>query len=220
MVEKYKIYSPLLGNKRDISIYPSMEKFEEDSYILSPFNAYSSLAYFVMSCYISAFTQSFYFINFLGVFIGHMLSTFSFLWWASQKDTAQRIDIVLYSGLILWPGFHSLVHMNPENEVILSLLLILGIFYCFLHIFQRGVDKTEITIFNIISFIFSFTCLVRCINPTNYLYIIGGLNIIILGFLMKFFDTYKVLSPNIIGSGTGWFHILTALGVMLLWSGF
>ena len=220
MVEKYKIYSPLLGSKRDVSIYPSMEKFEEDSYILSPFNAYSSLAYFVMSCYISAFTQSFYFINLLGVFIGHMLSTFSFLWWASQKDSAQRIDIVLYSGLILWPGFYSLIHIYPENEIILSLLLILEIFYCFLHIFQRGVDKTEITIFNIISFIFSFVCVIRCLNPTNYLHIIVGLNIIIFGFLMKFFDTYKVLSPDIIGSGTGWFHILTALGVMLLWSGF
>ena len=220
MVQRHRLYSSLLGTKRDVSIYPSMEVLEEDSCILSPFNAYSSLAYFVMSCYISAFTETFFYINLLGVFIGHMLSTFSFLWWASQKDAAQRIDIVLYSGLILWPGFHSLVYMYPENELILSLLLILGLFYCLLHIFQRGVNRTEITIFNIISFIFSFICQVISINPTNYLNIIGGLNIIILGFLMKFFDTYKVLSPDIIGSGTGWFHILTAFGVMLLWSSF
>ena len=47
--------------------------------------------------------------------------------------------------------------------------------------------------------------LILCIKPQN---------------INEFFDTYKVLSPDIIGSGTGWFHILTALGVMLLWSGF
>lgn len=220
MVEKYKIYSPLLGSKRDVSIYPSMEKLEEDSYILSPFNAYSSIAYFVMSCYISAFTQSFYFINLLGVFIGHMLSIFSFLWWASQKDTAQRIDIVLYSGLILWPGFYSLVNIYPQYEIIISLLLVFVLFYCLSHIFKKNVNKTEITFFNIISFIFSFILIIKSINPANYFYIIVGLNMIIIGFLMKFFDTFKVLHPSIIGSGTGWFHILTAFGVILLWSGF
>ena len=44
--------------------------------------------------------------------------------------------------------------------------------------------------------------------------------LILLGFLLKLCDTFKVLNPNKFGSGTGWFHLFTALGLLFVWYGF
>ena len=43
------------------------------------------------------------------------------------------------------------------------------------------------------------------------------LAITIMGFILKLADTMKILDADIIGSGTGWFHIFTGLGLPLIW---
>ena len=214
-----KFYDTCLGKKRDISIYPSQEKDSNNNCVIYEFNSYSSISYIINSLIIYYYTTQFFYISYIGSILSFLLGIASFLWWASQREFIQKIDIALYSTLILWPGMYglSIIYNNYEFEI--SSIFIFIISFSNIFILTYGINCKVISILNVICFIFSVIIISTLITPYNINYILVGINSNVLGFLLKFSDTYKVLNPKYCGAGTGWFHILTALGIIIIWFG-
>lgn len=225
-------YDLFFGIKTTESIYPSTEhKDIESKWVLYRFNSVSSIAYITNSIIILYFTNSFYLINYLGSIISLLLGIASFFWWASQRDLIQRIDIALYSSLIFWPGTIKLCQDNEDIELtITSIYFVLTGFL--LYIFYDNeldttimkcrnieckINKKIITVLNLIGLIFSISLLIM-FKTNEWVFtksIIVGLTI--LGFICKLSDTFRILKPQVCGAGTGWFHLFTALSLLISW---
>lgn len=227
-----KIYDYFFGEKTTESIYPSKEKIDYmDSWILQKFNSFSSLAYITNSIIIFNFTNKLFLINYFGGIISLLLGIASFFWWASKRDLVQRVDIALYSSLIFWPGIIILCITNEEIEMtITSIYFVLTFVLTYLFYdneldkiiiecksVQCKINKTSITILNLLGLIFSISLLI--IFETNKWVIIKSIviGLTVLGFICKLSDTYQILNPNLCGSGTGWFHLFTALSLLISW---
>lgn len=225
-------YDLFFGTKTAESIYPSEEKVDcSNSWILQKFNSFTSLAYITNAIIIFYFTNKLYLINYLGAIISLLLGIASFFWWASKRDLIQRIDIALYSSLIFWPGTIILCIMNKEIEMtIVSMYFILSSFLVYM-LFDNELDTTImkcrnieckinkkfITVLNLIGLIFSISLLIM-FKTNEWVFtksIIVGLTI--LGFICKLSDTFRILKPQVCGAGTGWFHLFTALSLLISW---
>ena len=225
-------YDLFFGTKTTESIYPSTEHKEiESKWVLYRFNSVSSIAYITNAIIILYFTNSFYLINYLGSFISLFLGIASFFWWASQRDLIQRIDIALYSSLIFWPGTIKLCQDNEDIEfTITSIYFVLTGFLLYIFYdneinvtclkcngYSISINKNNITFLNLIGIIFSMYNIIS-IEIHKWLYMkIIIIFLTVLGFVLKLSDTYKILPSKICGSGTGWFHLFTALTLLFSW---
>ena len=149
--------------------------------------------------------------------ISLLLSIASFFWWASKRENVQKVDICLYSALILWIGIYGLCKLYPHYEIVVSIFFVLLLLIFSYKVCTNKYKKKIITIFNILSFILSISILLYIAEIYKKFNMYPSISIIVIGFLFKFSDTYKMLNPEIIGSGTGWFHIFTAIGTCLVW---
>ena len=210
-------YDKIFGTEIGVSIYESCEKLSDSKLVKYKFNTYSSIAYLLTAFYLYNNGINLFLINNIGVAISFLLGIASFFWWASKRENVQKIDIGLYSALILWMGVYAWckLYSNRENEI--SIVFILIMIYFTYNVCIEKYKKKIITIFNILSFLFSVSILIYIAESSQIYNLYPAINFIIMGFNLKFADTFKVLNPEIIGSGTGWFHILTALGVALIW---
>ena len=75
-----------------------------------------------------------------------------------------------------------------------------------------------IPIINVLSVLFSSISILIFISITlDNNKLINVLGLVLVGFLLKLADTLKILDASIIGSGTGWFHIITGIGLPYIW---
>jgi hypothetical protein len=211
-------YDKLFGQELGVSVFPTNEKKSNDScYVLYKFNTYSSLAYLYTSYYYLYYVNSLLKITSIGVVVAACLTVASVFWWACQRKSIQKIDITLYSALIIWFGFYCLCYLKPEYEELIScfylvLVTVFGYFVCNDYLTARFVS-----IINAFSFFSSLCILFAIIIYREQYKIISPLIITVLGFLFKLIDTFNIVNINYLGSGTGWFHIFTAVGVTSMW---
>lgn len=225
-------YDLFFGKKIAESIYPSKEEIDHSNYwILQKFNSFTSLSYITNAIIIFYFTNKFFVVNYLGGIISLLLGIASFFWWASKRDLIQRVDIALYSSLIFWPGIIILCIMNKEIQItIISIYFILTSYLVYM-LYDNELDtpiikyknikmiinKKFITILNLIGLIFSISLLI--IFKTNEWVFTKVIivSLTVLGFICKLSDTFQLLKPQICGAGTGWFHLFTALSLLVAW---
>jgi hypothetical protein len=213
-------YDKFFGEKVTISIYPSHEPVKKSNWMLYTCNSISSIAYISNAILFFIFCNTLCIISYLGAILSFLLGIASFFWWASQRDYVQRIDVGLYSSLIFWPGCMKLSYNNPDIEfTITNIYFALTIALTYI-CYDLGVSKFHITFLNIIGLMFSIGLIATLNNRETEFIFFYSILLILLGFLLKLCDTFKILNPNKFGSGTGWFHLFTALGLLVVWYGF
>lgn len=212
-----KYYDYLFGKEKTTSIYPSHETKNKSNWVIYSFNTITSLAYITNSIIVFLNAEKLFIINYYGAILSLILGVASFFWWASQRDLVQKLDIGVYSSLIFWPGIIVITSFFEEIEFSITwfyFILTLMLIYV---LYDFGVNKKYITILNLLGILFSSIIIILYITPIYFYRIILYINIIFLGFILKLFDTYKVVDDSY-GSGTGWFHLFTALGLILVWT--
>ena len=213
-------YDAAFGKDVCISIYPSHEPVKNSNWMLYTCNSISSIAYVSNAILVFLFCHTLCIISYFGAILSFSLGIVSFFWWASQRDYVQRIDVGLYSSLIFWPGCMKLSYDNQEIEfTITNIYFILTLALTYI-CYESGVNKFYITFINIIGLMFSIGLIATVNNIETEFIFFYSIFLILLGFLLKLCDTFKVLDPNKFGSGTGWFHLFTALGLLFIWYGF
>jgi hypothetical protein len=213
-------YDKFFGEEVTISIYPSHEPIKKSNWMLYTCNSISSIAYISNAILLFIFCNTLCIISYLGAILSFLLGIASFFWWASQRDYTQRIDVGLYSSLIFWPGCMKLSYDNPEIEfTITNIFFVLTLALTYI-CYDLGVSKLHITCLNITGLIFSIGLIAELNHSETKIVFFYSTLLILLGFLLKLCDTYKLLDPNKFGSGTGWFHLFTALGLLIIWYGF
>lgn len=213
-------YDKFFGKDIVISIYPSQEPIQNSNWVIYYFNSISSIAYISNSIIIFMFCNNLCIISYLGSIISFLLGIASFFWWASQRDYVQRIDVGLYSSLIFWPSFMALSHNNQELEFTITNIYFISTLVLIYLCFDLGLNTKYITILNCVGLFYSIYLVSNLINDTNITIFLYAIAITLIGFVIKLSDTYRLLNPNLCGPGTGWFHLFTALGLLLVWYGF
>jgi len=204
----------IFGEKRGVSVFKSSE-IEHTTGILYPQNTCSSLIYNLISGLIFVNINDYYYISYVGIITLTLLGIVSFAWWATQLESIQKLDIVLYSSTIVYIGSYFIIVINPEYDLYVStafvLLNIMGV---------MSIDvgnKQLIRSVNILSMLFSGSMVTYVLinNVIDSDLLIYGIILIITGIIMKLCDPYKILPLQIIG--TAWFHIFTGGGIYILW---
>tara|TARA_Y100000389_G_C17311810_1_gene438379 strand:+ start:234 stop:887 length:654 start_codon:yes stop_codon:yes gene_type:complete len=208
----------IFGKIKETAIFESSERKSNSKFIKYKFNAYSSIAYIVTAFYLLNNTNDLFYINYIGIAISLLLGIVSFFWWALKRENIQKVDICLYSALILWIGIYALCKLNSKYEIEISLFFVLLLLIFSYKVCCEIYRKKIIATVNIVSFILSITILIYIAEVYKIYNLYYSVGLTIVGFLFKFADTYKLLDPEIIGSGTGWFHILTSIGISLIWN--
>lgn len=213
-------YDKYFGKDITTSIYPTQETIRDSNWILYTFNTISSLAYINNSVIIFMFCNNLCIISYFGSIISFLLGIASFFWWASQRDYVQRIDVGLYSSLIFWPAFMALSYNNQELEFTITNIYFISTLTLTYLCFDLGLNKMYITYLNCTGLFYSIYLVYNLINNHNIFLFLNAILMTITGFILKLSDTYKLLNPQLCGPGTGWFHLFTSLGLLLVWYGF
>ena len=186
------------------SLFKSQEK-KHNSNILYPFNSYTSIFYLIII--FPLMKQNIEIFDIIGLFIVTCLSISSLLWWGYKNKYVQIIDIISYSLLIFYIGFYYL----DKNKNILDIFLYL----IFIIVFISITNIELIKFINIGGGIFSLIVVCYYIKSIEEIF---GLFLLILSLLYKITDSFDIIDYNKhnIGSGTGWFHILSAFGIYFI----
>ena len=118
-------YDSVFGTEIGVSIYESCEKISNSNLVKYKFNTYSSIAYLLTAFYLYNNKTNLFLINNIGIAISFLLGIASFFWWASKRENIQKVDICLYSALILWIGIYALCKLNSKYEFEISLFFVL-----------------------------------------------------------------------------------------------
>lgn len=191
--------------KETESLFKTQEK-KSKNWCMYPFNSYSSLFYLIILE--KLYKKDLNFINIYGIIITISLTISSFLWWARRNKNIHLVDINSYSLLIFYIGIYYLYNLSDKKYIYKNLL----IFITILVIFTTLVKKKNVKLFNYIGGVLSFIILTYYSNSLiQYL----GIFLLLLSVKQKFFDTYNIIDFNKykLISGTGWFHIFSALGI-------
>lgn len=187
------------------SLFGSQER-KSKNWCMYPFNSYSSFFYLIILK--KLYKKDLSFINIYGITITILLTLSSFLWWERQNKDIQLVDINSYSILIFYLGIYYLYNKSDKKYIYENLLIIITILVFFITL----IKKNNIKLLNYIGVVFSFIIvLYYSENLIQYL----GLFLLLLSIILKLCDTHNIIDFNKYNliSGTGWFHIISALGI-------
>ena len=187
------------------SLFKSQEKKQNNRKIMYPFNSYTSIFYFIiMLPLLKTNIDNF---DIIGLTIAMSLSISSVLWWGYKNKYIQIIDISSYSLLIFYIGFYYL----RENKYILDIFVYLTFIIVFITIKKRQ----QIKYLNVLGGSFSFIVILYYIKSIDE---ILGLSLLFLSLFCKMTDSLDIIDYNKlkVGAGTGWFHMLSALGIYFI----
>jgi len=190
------------------SLFGSQEQ-KSKNWCMYPFNSYSSFFYLIILK--KLYKKDLSFINIYGIIITISLTVSSFLWWGRKNKNIHLVDINSYSILIFYLGIYYLYNKSDNKYIYENLLIIITILVIFITI----VKKNNIKLLNYIGVAFSFIILIYYSDSLiQYL----GIFLLLLSIKLKLFDTYNIIDFNKYNliSGTGWFHIFSALGIYCL----
>ena len=193
-----------------------MKKKSDSRYVLYKQGAYSSITYISAGLYIYLSIEKYYFISYILSVDLLILGIASFLWWATQNKGAHRLDITLYSSLLYFIGFFTLIVLYPIFELDLSLVFILVTLVFFITV--KPDDKSMIQTLNFSSVLISLSLLYLTSGDANKDMLLSGLVLGIIGFCFKFADSSKKLPKMIVG--TAWFHFLSSISITLITQSF
>ncbi|VVU94637.1 hypothetical protein CPAV1605_362 [seawater metagenome] len=168
-------------------------------------NSISSFAYLIASFYLLLYTK-YTLINSYIIFLLFIMGIISYLWWAKQNEIIHIFDILIYSSLILIIGLKIKVKIHEINE---SQFFIYNIIFLISLLLLLNLNRLNIIkIINVISGIYSFIYLYY-----NESFLV--VSILCLSIFLKLVDSLKLFKLSLI-SGTALFHILSAVGYLLL----
>ena len=174
-----------------------------------PFNAYTSLFYLMPIIPLFKKIQVF---ELIGIIILVILTIFSLLWWGIRDKQTQIIDIVSYSSLIMYIGFY---YLYKKSSIDKNNLIGIFLFLMILVLSITVVEKVYMRIINVLSVIFSLLVFIHYFESNTELL---GIALIIISLILKIGDSLALIDYNKLKliSGTGWFHILSAIGVYFI----
>ena len=193
------------------SVFKSQE-VRSDTIPYYPFNAYSSLFYLVPLFAFFKNKNNLKLFDFIGIIILLCLTFASLFWWSTRDKYIQLIDIALYSSLIFYIGFYYLFKKTDiDEDLILNMFIILFIIIVSISL----IEKNYIRIVNVLGVIFSLIVFTKYVKSNIE---VLGILLIVISFVLKICDTLNYIDYNKLNliSGTGWFHILSALGIYFI----
>ena len=202
----------MIKTKSKSSLFKSQE-IQSNKGLKYPFNSYSSFIYLILLT--NYYNKNINLFNFIGIFIIISLTISSYLWWGYRNIYIHKIDIISYSSIIFYLGFLILINNYESYNIKLYITILFIILIFFISFIVNNNYRFLIKITNIISVSFS-TCLVLQQNLTfNRTF---GLFLIFLSISLKICDTYYIIDFNKfkLCSGTGWFHIISGIGLHYL----
>lgn len=173
-----------------------------------PYNSYSSLFYLLVI--IKLFNNKTDFTNTYGIMLFTSLTISSLFWWAFKNKFFHLIDIISYTMVIFYIGIYFL-NKYTKFKYIIFYTILLTIITTYISITQ----KKNIKLLNYFGIITSI--IIVCKNITKIDHLVG-LTLLIISIFLKICDTYNIIdfNKNNLKSGTFLFHILSAIGLYIL----
>jgi len=199
-------------NKKAISLYKSQE-IERNTSIKYPFNSITSFIYLILLLHF--YNKTFTLFNLIGILIIISLTISSYLWWAYRDAFVQKIDIISYSSIIYYVGFLNLINNSLSINYRFNISILFIILVYFITLITENNNNFLIKLINIIGVLFSVNIILEN-NINNKIKI--GLILTFFSFVFKICDTFNFINFNNLKlcSGTGWFHILSGIGLFNL----